>query len=203
MSRLWISGLLFFSLSAYAFDGSDAPKDPPPAPYKTIELKTGLFLAPSFSLDIIEYGGSVVRGGFGLGGQVLAQYFFSPYVGAYAGAGVVGHRMDRTSSYMKPFIEMPIGIAFQYSLAPGVLNLCGLGLYTSVPVSNFEDSTGSIPLKTTFGLDILAGSYFPVVERFELGINGTVRFSFNSPFTNSPLGLTLNALVGITARAHL
>lgn len=201
---------LFVAFSFCVVGLSIPPATPPAAPATPAipapvyaPVHTGIFLAPSVGVDISEYSVTGLGGGLGFGGQIIAQYFFLPNMGAYLGTGLVARKMQFNSSGHPLFLDIPFGAIFQYSLSPSVVNVIGLGVYYSFPFSSFDDSGGAIPLRGTLGLDILMSTYFPVVEKFELGMNGNLRLSFSSPFSGSPNSSVLSLQVGFSGRVRL
>ncbi|MBY0371242.1 hypothetical protein K2X33_11185, partial [bacterium] len=157
----------------------------------------------SIELDISSYPGINIRGGIGFNGQLIAQYFFSPSVGAYAGLGVVGRKMTLNSSANPLFLDIPFGLAFQYRSNPTMRNTIGIGLFYAQPLGDFPDTGGTEPLQGVLGLDLQLNTYFHVSEAFELGFGSTFRFGFSSVFAAYSSPLLLGIDIGVSGRIHL
>lgn len=199
-------------LSSFAALGADTPAQPAaspaPAPAPTpvtpvIELPKGFFISPTAGMDVSVYSGVNVGGGVGFVGQVMAQYFFTPTVGLYTGLSFVGRKMLLNTAGNPVFLDVPLGMAFQYSLVPTVRNVIGLGVFYGIPLGDYNDSSGAVPLQGTPGLDVMINTYFPVADDVELGIGGNFRFGFNSPFKTVANATLLSVQLGLSARLRL
>ncbi len=199
--------IVALTLAAALFGSSglraEAPA-PAAAPAVTpLELPTGFFISPLVGMDVSVYSGVNVGGGVGFLGQVEVQYFFTPSVGLYTGASFVGRKMVLNSSANPVFLDVPLGMVFQYSMVPTVRNVVGLGVFYGIPLGDFNDSGGPQALQGVPGLDIVLNTYFPVTENVELGLGGNFRFGFSSPFKTLTNPTLLSVQLGLTARFRL
>lgn len=191
---------------------ADAPAQPAAAPAPApatvpvtpvIEMPKGFFISPTVGMDVSVYSGVNIGGGVGFVGQVMAQYFFTPTVGVYTGASFVGRKMLLNSVGNPVFLDVPLGMAFQYSLIPTVRNVIGLGVFYGFPLGDYNDSGGAVALQGSLGLDVMMNTYFPVAENVELGLGVNFRFGFNSPFQTVANATLLSVQLGLTARLRL
>lgn len=200
---LVLSGTIF--VSTVVAEPGTAPSTPvasaTPAP--SGDEGKGLYLAPTIGVDVSAYSNTNVQGGIGFGGQFLAQYFFTPVVGIYLGVAPAFRKMTLNSSENVPFLDIPLGVGFQYSFNPTVKNFIGLGVVYMAPLGAFNDSGGAVNLQGTVGLDLQLNTYFPVSEGFEMGIGSDIRFSFASPFSTLSGPMMLSVQLGLTSRIRL
>ena len=121
--------------------------------------------------------GSGIEGIAGFTGGITGSYHFSPYIGVFAGLNYTerGYSVDGSGiegRVTADYIDIPVGITFNYSGIAAVKSYTNIGALVAIPMGDFEgqdDVTGKAKSSVGFGLHLDSYAAFPVAENIHVG----------------------------------
>lgn len=198
MKKTILSFVVLLSLSLTSFPVSSQSQEVAPAEN---DHEAGNFITDiTLGFNSATYSRVNVEGGFGFMAGAKEFYFFHKNVGVFTGLDYYSRYMSLNVSKSPGWLDIPFGVAFRYKWLGDAKNLLGVGAFYSLPLSDFEDTSGTVALQGGLGFVFYGGTYFSITESFDLGIIGDIRYSFFSPFTQFTTPKMFSVGLGLSAR---
>lgn len=118
---------------------------------------------------------------------LIGVYKFSEFVGFHVGAqynriagsvDVNGLATSNSIDFSVNYIDIPVGLTFNYGSRYSNQNFINLGPFFGIPMSKvkFDKNAGEADAQSTWGISLSSHSLWPVGENFGLGIHAFFKY---------------------------
>lgn len=145
--------------------------------------------------DISTFDSANTQSGVGYYAELRQKYYFSDHVGLFSGFQFVQRKLSfqegvltaAESSGAAKYMEVPLGISFQYGAWGSGLGSADIGMTYAIPLSDYSISSTTYDSKSHMNLFLSFTTSFPVDDDFYLGFNLGYKYALGNS-VEDPVG---------------